>query len=221
MATLHELSEHFLLGRIAAAFALVPLGLVVTPAHRTAALAVIGTALTIYFDTEHAPGLIVAAVIVYCVAWGLARVRNERLRWRAAVALIGATTVAYIAELALRLDGWYASIGRAHVFFVGLDMFLVLRAITLFWEVGSGEIALPGPAEFVGWIALPFTMVGPILRAKEYRASLERAAKPKLDAAWLRRVVVACAMVAGAVAMGLWSILLIDSRAGCARGCSW
>ena len=85
-------------------------------------------------------------------------------------------------------------------------MFLLLRAITLFWEVGSGEIAPLDPVAFVGWIALPFTIIGPFVRATEYRAALARDERPRLDAAWLWRVAVACAMIAGAVAMELLSI---------------
>ena len=43
-----------------------------------------------------------------------------------------------------------------------LDMWLTLRLVTLFWEVGSGRIGPPTPAGYVAWVCLPFTLAGPL-----------------------------------------------------------
>jgi alginate O-acetyltransferase complex protein AlgI len=49
-------------------------------------------------------------------------------------------------------------------------------------------------------------MGGPLLRASEYTSSLARHEVPRLDSAWVRRVAVACAMVAAALALQRYQI---------------
>jgi alginate O-acetyltransferase complex protein AlgI len=43
-------------------------------------------------------------------------------------------------------------------------MWLVLRLVTLFWEVGSGSVTTPSLSSYIVWTCLPFTLGGPLLR---------------------------------------------------------
>jgi D-alanyl-lipoteichoic acid acyltransferase DltB (MBOAT superfamily) len=203
MATLQDLDQHFGLVRMAAATALVPVGLVVPPRLRAPALALAGAALFLVTERQHVAGLMIAACALYAAVHGLARVADARRRWRIAMAFIVLTSAVYLAGRAARLDTTYATIGPARVLLFGLDMWLVLRAVSLLWEVGSSEVAAPGPIAFAAWVLSPFTIHGPLVRPSEHLTALERPPAARIDAAWMRRVVVAGAMVGAAIAIEL------------------
>jgi hypothetical protein len=50
--------------------------------------------------------------------------------------------------------------GPVSVVLYSLEMWAVLRLITLLWEVGSGTLATPSVTRYSIWICLPFTLAG-------------------------------------------------------------
>jgi hypothetical protein len=206
MSTFHELDHAFGLTRMAACAALVPIGVVVPSKRRASTLAVAAVFLALCLDGDTLPGLVITGTVTYLAARGLGRIHDAGVRWRIALGLIFVVVALFFTGRAARLDAMRAALGPFRLGWFALDMWLVLRVVTLFWEVGSGKIGLPRPTVFVGWIGLPFTMVGPLLRASDYTASLEHDAPRRLDASWAQRVAVACAMVLVAVALHLHAI---------------
>jgi D-alanyl-lipoteichoic acid acyltransferase DltB (MBOAT superfamily) len=118
----------------------------------------------------------------------LGAINNPVARWRwtavAIVLLVGLFTAG-------RLLHWDKAVFMAGTHRVGLgmlDMWLTLRLVTLFWEVGSGAVTLPSPAAYAGWVALPMTLSGPIVRYSELPSMLVPNPSLWRSPAWWREV---------------------------------
>jgi D-alanyl-lipoteichoic acid acyltransferase DltB (MBOAT superfamily) len=201
-----DLGRTFGLTRMAACLVTVPIGLIVPSRIRPQALAVAALAYAVCLDLDTLPGLALTGAIVYLVVLGLGRIGDLRARWSITLGLIALVLAVFFVGRAAGLDKLRVAIGPRHFGFFVLDMWLLLRVVTLLWEVGSGKTPLLSPLAFIGWLALPFTMGGPLLRASAYASSLERSELPRLDSAWVRRVAIACAMVAAAFALEFYKI---------------
>ena len=111
---------------------------------------------------------IVNAVAYLTVRW-LSRQQDPAARWRrAAFALVGVIAV-FTAGRLLHWDRWTGPAPLPVVLY-SLEMWPMLRLVTLFWEVGSGATNTPAASEFVAWACLPLTLGGPLLRYSRYRA---------------------------------------------------
>jgi alginate O-acetyltransferase complex protein AlgI len=83
------------------------------------------------------------------------------------------------------------------------DMFMILRFVTYFWQVGSGQVALPSAIRFAAWTSFPFTLFSPVLRLSEFDAQLNGPIAPSASAAeraarWRRGLSGVAVLIAGA-----------------------
>jgi D-alanyl-lipoteichoic acid acyltransferase DltB (MBOAT superfamily) len=104
-------------------------------------------------------------------------------RWRWACGALVSLIIIFTLGRVLHLDR-LALPGLYGILVFSLDMWLVLRLVTVFWEVGSGRLAAPSMSAFIIWTCLPFTLGGPLLRYSEFPLTLRT--KPTLwrSAAW-------------------------------------
>ena len=113
-----------------------------------------------------------------------------------------------------RVEHWDRSVvvvGPFSITVYSLDQWLVLRLVTLFWEVGSGAIPAPSISKYVIWVCLPFTLGGPVLRPSEMPAEVRVNRALWTSLAWWQELSTA----AGKLAIGLSLTVgfqLMDSR---------
>lgn len=162
------------------------------------------------------PGFLLTAVVSYAALVAVTRVAkhsaNERVvRWRLACVAIAILSAAFLVGRAVGLGEASVAIGGTRWALFALDMWLVLRLVTLAWEVGSRRIERPTPGEFALWYALPFTAIGPVLRYSAFRSMLDRmqdrsAGDAVVTVAWGRALALAAAhLVAGILLIQLQS----------------
>ena len=138
-------------------------------------------------------GFLVVGSIAYLTLGWLARRAVPSSRWRyACIALVLLIAVFTLGRL-LEWDQRFILPGPAPVALYSLDMWLALRLVTLFWEVGSGAIALPSFSTYLFWICLPLTVAGPLLRYSQLPATPVADRRIWKTAAWWME------MLAGAV----------------------
>src|SRR5205814_3189155 len=111
------------------------------------------------------------------------------------------------------------SLGGIDVVMLVLHMWLVLRAVTFFWELGAGRIALPPPRHFALWYLLPFTLAGPVLRYSEFEPFLRSLSRqgspvPPLTGTWVRTVGQGLGELVLAVACSWFSAELLARASG-------
>jgi len=116
------------------------------------------------------PGFLLVSAIAYAMACWLGRQTQPSRRWSCgcvAIFLLGAIfTIG-------RLFHWDRPIvieKSVSIVLYSLEMWAVLRLLTLFWEVGSGNFAAPSLTRYLIWICLPFTLGGPLLRYSQMPA---------------------------------------------------
>jgi len=97
---------------------------------------------------------------------------DKKRRWH--YACLAIVCLALVLSLG-RIDHWERLTwpGRTSMALYVADMWLVLRLVTIFWEVGSGRIKLPSIERYIIWTCLPFTLIGPVFRYSQMPASLE------------------------------------------------
>jgi D-alanyl-lipoteichoic acid acyltransferase DltB (MBOAT superfamily) len=115
---------------------------------------------------------------------------TQQARWRWSVAGMLLLLLIFCAGRYYELEarGW--SWRGLNLFFFSLNMWAFLRLITFLWEFGSGRIRNLSLINFFLWIALPFALVGPILRYSQFEQQLSGLGEPKkgiLSADFLRR----------------------------------
>ncbi len=122
-------------------------------------------------------GYLLINLVTYLFVSALARMpadsqlRRER-RWRWSITAMIVLVVLFLAGRYYQLETRPVPSLGVTLFYFSLNMWAFLRLITLLWEFGSGRIAKPGPLAFVTWLALPFTLIGPILRYSQFEQQL-------------------------------------------------
>ncbi len=170
---------------------------------RRESLWVIGLpAALIYFGAAF-PGFILVIGLAYLVARRLGRIVDPASRWRWTLVALVLVVVLFAAG---RLGHWdqqpiHLRETRPLMLWT-LDMWLVLRLVTLFWEVGSGAVRIPSVRAYVGWIALPMTLGGPLLRYSELPAAFETQPSAWRSIAWWKDLMVGTAQLLGGTALG-------------------
>jgi D-alanyl-lipoteichoic acid acyltransferase DltB (MBOAT superfamily) len=109
-------------------------------------------------------GFVVVSAAAYVIACGVGRQSDPARRWTWACA--GLFLIAGIFTLG-RVFEWGSPLpvqGSVSIVLYSLEMWAVLRLLTLVWEVGSGTLATPSLIRYCIWICLPFTLGGPLLR---------------------------------------------------------
>ena len=112
-------------------------------------------------------GFLVVIGIVYGVVRWLNRENVPSRRWNRACLTLFLLVVVFALGRLQHWDRPVAVFGSIPTVLYSLDMWLMLRLVTLIWEVGSGTIALPSFSRYVIWTCLPFTLGGPVLRLSE------------------------------------------------------
>ena len=119
------------------------------------------------------PGFLLIHLIAYLFVLGLARIaaaspQQRQQRWRWSIVAMLFLLVAFLAGRYFELETRPVTPWGISLFYFSLNMWAFLRLLTLLWELGSGRIEKPGPLAFVTWMALPFTLLGPILRYSQF-----------------------------------------------------
>jgi D-alanyl-lipoteichoic acid acyltransferase DltB (MBOAT superfamily) len=120
------------------------------------------------YHLQRFTGFVAVLGIAYAFVRSLSALRLRPIRWRwTCIALVSLVLVFTLG----RVFDWGRLIslpGARSVALYSLDMWLALRLVTLFWEVGAGIVAAPPLTAFILWTCLPFTLAGPILRYSEF-----------------------------------------------------
>ena len=122
-------------------------------------------------------GYLLINLVTYLFVSGLARIpTNSQLqrqhRWRWSIAAMLVLVIVFLAGRYYQLETRPVPSLGVTLFYFSLNMWAFLRLITLLWEFGSGRIAKPSPLAFVTWLALPFTLIGPLLRYSQFAQQL-------------------------------------------------
>jgi D-alanyl-lipoteichoic acid acyltransferase DltB (MBOAT superfamily) len=120
-----------------------------------------------YFRQSFA-GYVIVSGVAYAAARWIGGRNSSSVRWRWACIMLFSLAAVFTLG---RIFSWGRLIqlpGGMSVALYNLDMWSTLRFMTLFWEVGSGVIAIPQFGSYVAWSFLPLTFAGPLLRFSEY-----------------------------------------------------
>jgi D-alanyl-lipoteichoic acid acyltransferase DltB (MBOAT superfamily) len=123
-------------------------------------------------------------------------------RWKWACAGLFALLVVFTLG---RIQHWDLPfvVGSTPIVFYSLDMWLMLRLMTLIWEVGSNTVVAPTFSRYVIWTCLPFTLGGPLLRFSEMPKTIQGNPRLWLSAAWWRETSLAAATLLLGIALGI------------------
>jgi D-alanyl-lipoteichoic acid acyltransferase DltB (MBOAT superfamily) len=103
------------------------------------------------------------------------------------------------------------SIGTSvSVVLYSLEMWAVLRLMTLFWEVGSGVVPLPSLNSYVVWISLPFTLVGPLLRFSQMPRTVKSDRQLWRSSDWWLELTASTAKLAAGLGLSLTQSMMLN-----------
>ncbi len=149
------------------------------------------------------PGFVIVSGIAYLAVLWLNTHTNRSRRWNWACALLVLLLVVFASGRLLHWDRLAISVHSVPVLVYSLDMWLMLRLVTLFWEVGSGAVAVPSPSRFVLWVCLPFTLGGPLLRFSEMPGAVHADRQLWRSSTWWRAAAAAAATLILGIALGV------------------
>ena len=196
------------------------------PALRNrASLLIICAVATIVIYRQSTLGYLLTNSIVFVVLLFLERAANRRdqksrLRWRGACAAILILAVVFLAGRAWQLNTRGLSVAGVQWVLFGLDMWLVLRLITLLWEFGSGRLERPNVWSYAVWVGVPFISFGPIIRYSEFEPQLSSPERRQLirgafSVSWLKKFLIAILMIfAGVILTNLHQLIYAFGGAG-------
>ena len=156
----------------------------------------------IFYYWRAFPGFLLVIAAAYLLVRCIGSCSNPDQRWNRTCAILFLLPVVFTAG---RLEQWDQAALAVHsssFFIYSLDMWLLLRLVTLFWEVGSGAIAPPGLLRFILWVCLPFTLAGPLMRLSEVPpAPLPNPRLWKWGGLW-KEIALAAATLAAGIGIG-------------------
>jgi len=143
-------------------------------------------------------GFLVVNAVAYAVVRWLGGRADAARRWQWTCVLLAALIAIFTAGRLLHWEERALLPGGIRLTLYSLDMWLLLRLVTLFWEVGSGARPAPSISKFVLWTTLPLTLGGPVLRYSQLPARIvaDRAVL-RSSAWWLGLGAGACKLIAG------------------------
>lgn len=115
------------------------LGTVVPPSRRVPALAAAAVIAVALLYREQAPAFALSAAFAFAAMHALARVPRAKTRWTATLFMIVAITAIFLAARESPLPDARAAVGGVRLAVYVFDMWMFLRVVSLFWEVGSGR----------------------------------------------------------------------------------
>jgi D-alanyl-lipoteichoic acid acyltransferase DltB (MBOAT superfamily) len=155
-------------------------------------------------------GFGIVAGVAYAVACWLGSQPDRTARWRGASLALLCLIVIFTVG---RLEHWERAAilpGVTPFALFTLDMWLALRLVTLFWEVGSGRIGPPTPAGYVAWVCLPFTLAGPLIRYSQFAQPTSVNRSLWMSHRWWRDILIAAAKLAGGLGLYILQRVLVD-----------
>ncbi|HVL67969.1 MAG TPA: MBOAT family O-acyltransferase [Vicinamibacterales bacterium] len=155
-----------------------------------------------YFGASF-PGFVLVCAAAFLAAQALSRQPDRAWRWRLALAAITVVSVLFVAGRAAGWQDVLLPLGPTAFVLYALDMWLLLRLVTLLWEVGSGRQRAPGAAQFAAWVAFPLTLAGPLVRYSEWPDRPEPDRHLYARAWWWRGIVEGAAKMTAGRALGL------------------
>jgi D-alanyl-lipoteichoic acid acyltransferase DltB (MBOAT superfamily) len=117
-------------------------------------------------------GFVVVNAIAYAAARWLSGKTDRSLRWRCACVAIFLLIIIFTLGRVQHWERLLAWHGSPPFALFSLDMWLVLRLATLFWEVGSAAVTAPSIVAYITWTCLPFTLGGPLIRYSQFPGAL-------------------------------------------------
>jgi D-alanyl-lipoteichoic acid acyltransferase DltB (MBOAT superfamily) len=118
-------------------------------------------------------GFCVVCGIGYAAARWLGADANRARRWQRACFGIVILATVFTWGRVQHWDHPIAGFGPIPVVLYAFDMWLALRLVSLFWEVGSGTVEAPSFHRYVLWTCLPFTLGGPLLRFSQMPMTIQ------------------------------------------------
>jgi D-alanyl-lipoteichoic acid acyltransferase DltB (MBOAT superfamily) len=149
------------------------------------------------------PGFAIVAGIAYLTVLWLNTRTNRSQRWNWACAILLLLLIVFTSGRVLGWERVAIAVHSVPVLIYSLDMWLLLRLVTLFWEVGSGAIAVPSLSRFVLWVCLPFTLVGPLLRFSQMPGTVRPDRQLWKSGSWWRGACAASATLLAGIALGI------------------
>jgi len=174
---------------------------------RRRALALVGVGIAAAVYRSAVPGVVLLHAAVFLVAAWLGRLPvgepgTTGLRLVVARVAMVLLAVGAYAGRAAGVTAWrfpFAGLEWAPIY---LDVLMFARLEALLWELGVGRVVRVTPGEMLTWSALPFTLMGPLLRFSDWQRQSEAGAPGAGDLLAAARVgLLGAAQVAGVVAM--------------------
>jgi D-alanyl-lipoteichoic acid acyltransferase DltB (MBOAT superfamily) len=148
------------------------------------------------------PGFVIVAAVAYLILRYLNTLTDRARRWNWACAVLFLLALVFAVGRLRHWDRATMSVHSIPLAIYSLDMWMLLRLVTLFWEVGSGSIAAPSPCRFITWICLPFTLIGPLMRLSEMPGETVPNWEIWKTAYWWREAAAASATIATGFGLG-------------------
>ena len=116
-------------------------------------------------------GFVGVIALAYIALLWLRGQTSRSLRWRLACAALFLLIVVFTMGRLLHWDNSMVQLtSSVRLQIYVLDMWLLLRLVTLFWEVGSGAVSDLPLSRYIVWTCLPLTLAGPLLRYSQLPA---------------------------------------------------
>ena len=112
-------------------------------------------------------GFVVVTSIAYAAVKWCSRQTGSSRRWSSACLWILIVIGVFTAGRIMHWDRPFIVGPSASIIIYSLEMWAVLRLVTLFWEVGSGSLPMPSLTRYILWTCLPFTLGGPLVRLSQ------------------------------------------------------
>jgi D-alanyl-lipoteichoic acid acyltransferase DltB (MBOAT superfamily) len=195
------IDPNVLLG-LAIALVVTLLASLVPPSQGNFVLTLLSLVSAVVYHWRSFPGFVAVTGIAYLAVLCLNTRTNRSRRWHWACALLFLLLAVFAAGRLRHWESVAVSVHSVPILIYSLDMWLLLRLVTLFWEVGSGAVAAPSPARFILWVCLPFTLGGPLLRYSEMPSVVHPDRQLWKSGGWWRAAAAASATLLAGIAMG-------------------
>jgi D-alanyl-lipoteichoic acid acyltransferase DltB (MBOAT superfamily) len=173
-------------------------------------LGFVSVAGAVLFYQQEFTGFVVVAGLAYLVVSSLNAQTDPAARWQLACLAMLALIILFTIGRVFHWDRAVPLHGSLRSSACILDMWLIIRLVTLFWEVGSGTIDLPSFSRYVVWTCLPFTLGGPLLRFSEMPKTIQVDWRFWTSAAWWTEGLAAVAKLILGIVLGIGHQMMTD-----------
>jgi len=133
--------------------------------------------------------------------WVAHRLEVSGHRWRRTVVALVTLVVLFVIARHRGWDVFLLKAGRFELTLFYLDMWMLLRLVVLFWEVGAGRQQAPALVPFIAWCTNPLFLAGPLFRSSRWPESIGQRRDLLCDAGWWVRIGTGLVMLAGGIAL--------------------